>query len=315
MSGLRKLQRDRLQAELSTVGRMLDQLSDEDVVMRFGLQDRQLELQEAVAQLGEAAPDRTASTALYFGGKPVIGTRGVESEFGSRAVTMFQDLVAKQFAHETGGLGQRGIVPNKGAARLHITNVVRGSFGFVLEELDDQGPLLDTALKDSVDHVSDLFAAFCDDNEDRFEAAVAEVDERVLATTKDFFALMRQSGATFRMVTGERDRSMLADEIERAERRATTTTVEDDDESIEGVFSSALPEGHQMEFRTLSERGTIRGRVARSYSAAEIVELNREWMEKPAIGQFKVRKVLKDGALVRESFTLSGVVAPPAEQQ
>lgn len=312
MSGLRKLERDKLQAELATVGRMLSQFSEEDVVMRIGLEDRQAELQEAVAQLAVGQPDRSASTALYFGGKPVIGARGVESEFGSKAVTMFQDLVAKQFAHEAGGLGQRGIVPNKGAARLHITNVVRGSFGFMLEEIDDQGLLLDTALKDSVDHVSDLFAAFGEDDEERFEAAVAEVDERVLATTKDFFALMRQSGATFRMVTGDRDRSMSAGAIERAERRATLTSVLDTEESIAGVFSVALPEGHQLEFRTLGERGLIRGRVARSFSAAAIIELNREWMEKAAIGHFKVRKVLKDGALVRESFTLTGIAPSDA---
>lgn len=313
MSGLRKLERDRLQAELATVGRMLNQFSDEDVVMRIGLEDRQIELQQAVAQLVADVPDRSATTALYFGGKPVIGSRGVDSDFGSRAVTMFQDLVSKQFAHETGGLGQRGIVPNRGAARLHITDVVRGSFGFKLEEIDDQGPLLDTALKDSVDHVSDLFAAFGEDDEERFEATVAEVDERVLATTKEFFSLMRQSGATFRMVTGDRDRSMMTGDIERAERRATTTTVSDHDEAIEGVFSVALPEGHRMEFRTLGERGVIQGRVARTFSAAAIVALNRDWMEKPAIGQFKVRKVMKNDKLVRESFTLAGIAAPPPE--
>lgn len=314
MSGLRKLERDRLQAELATVSRMLNQFSDEDVVMRIGLEDRQVELREAVAQLAAEPPGRTASTAVYFGGRPVIGARGVESEFGSRAVNVFQDLVAKQFAHETGGLGQRGIVPNKGAARLHITNVVRGSFGFMLEEIDDQGPLLDTPLKDSVDHVADLFAAFGEDDEDRFEAAVAEVDERVLATTKEFFTLLRQSGATFRMVTGDRDRSMSSDEVERAERRATTTTVADADESIAGVFSGALPEGHQMEFRTLSERGTIRGRIAPGFAAADIVELNREWFEKPALGEFKVRRVLKDGAIVRESFTLIRLADPAAAE-
>lgn len=311
MSGLRKLERDRLQAELATVGRMINQFSDEDVVMRIGLEDRQEELRQAVQRLAADVPDRTASTALYFGGRPVIGAQGVESEFGSRAVTMFQDLVAKQFAHETGGLGQRGIVPNKGAARLYITNVVRGSFGFMLEELDDQGPLLDTALKDSVDRVSELFAAFGEDDEERFNTAVAEVDERVLSTTKDFFTLMRQAGATFRLVTGDRDRSMLASEIDRAARRATTTTVADEDERIAGVFSGALPEGHQMEFRTTGERGILRGRVARSYTAAAIVQLNQNWMEKSAIGLFKVRKVMKDGALVRESFTLTDIVAAP----
>lgn len=64
MSGLRKLERDRLQAELATVGRMLNQFSDEDVVMRIGLEDRQIELQQAVAQLVADVPDRSATTAL-----------------------------------------------------------------------------------------------------------------------------------------------------------------------------------------------------------------------------------------------------------
>lgn len=310
MSGLRKLERDRLQAELATVSQMLDQFSDEDVVMRIGLEDRQNELRDAVAELEAEGPDRTASTALYFGGRPVIGSRGIESEFGSRAVAMFQDLVAKQFAHETGGLGQRGIVPNKAATRLHITNVVRGSFGFMLEELSSQDPLFETALKDSVDHVSNLIAAFAEDDEDRFEIAVAEVDERVLATTKDFFGHMRQAGATFRIVTGERDRSMSADDIERAERRATTTTISDGEENILGVFSVATPEGHQLEFRTDTVRGLIRGRVTSALSAAEIVQMNKDWLEKPAIGTFKVRKVMKDGTVVRENFTLLAIAAP-----
>jgi hypothetical protein len=69
----------------------------------------------------DAAPDEpVASAALFFGGDPAIGARGIESEFAGSAVTKFQDIVAKVLAHETGGLGQRGIVPNK--ARQHSTS-------------------------------------------------------------------------------------------------------------------------------------------------------------------------------------------------
>lgn len=311
MKALRKLERDRIAAEVSSLAHMLDGLGERDVVMRLGLEDQLDELRAELSKLGDAGGE-LASAALFFGGTPVVGNRGIESEFGSRAVSIFQDLVAKQLAHETGGLGQRGLVPNKGAARLHITDVVRGSFGFVLEEIDSQTPLIDSTLKDSVDHVSDLIAAFGEDDEERFQAAVSESDERVLSTAKTFFEHMRQAGATFRIVNGEKDRVLLAAAIARAENRATTTSVGDAEESINGVFSVALPEGHQMEFRTDGPRGVIRGRVDRSYTSSAVVELNREWMEKRAKGRFRVRKVLKDGELVRENFTLLGL-APPQE--
>jgi hypothetical protein len=308
MKALRKLERNRLEAEVASLSRMLEGLSERDVVMRLGIEDQLTELRAELGEL-EYAGGELASAALFFGGAPVIGNRGIESEFGSRAVSIFQDLVAKQFAHESVGLGQRGVVPNKGAARLHVTDVVRGSFGFVLEEIDSQTPMIDSALKDSVDHVSDLIAAFGEDDEERFQAAVSESDERVLSTAKTFFEHMRQAGATFRIVNGEKDRSLTVPAIARAENRATTTGVKDVEESIYGVFSSALPDGHQMEFRTEGPRGVIRGRVDRSYSSLAVVELNREWMERQAVGRFRVRKVLKDGSLVRESFTLLGLEA------
>lgn len=312
MKAIQKLEGDRLQAEFSSLSRMLAELGERDVVMRLGLEDRLIELRAELDELGHGGGE-LASAALFFGGAPVIGNRGIESEFGSRALSIFQDLVAKQLAHETGGLGQRGIVPNKGAAKLHITDVVRGSFGFVLEEIDSQTPLIDSSLKESVDHVSDLIAAFGEDDEERFQATVSETDERVLSTAKTFFEHMRQAGATFRLVNGEKDRVLSALAIARAENRATTTSVGDDEERIEGVFSVALPEGHQMEFRTDGPRGVIRGRVDRNYSSSAVVNLNKEWMERRAIGRFRVRKVLKDGSLVRENFTLLGLEVPLQE--
>lgn len=310
MNALQKLEQDRVHAEISALVRMIGGLGESDAVMRFGLEDRLEELRADIAAQDGAAAGDLASAALFFGGTPVVGNKGIESEFGTKAVAIFQDLVAKQLAHETGGLGQRGVVPNKGSARLHITDVVRGSFGFVLEEIDSQAPLWDSTLKDSVDQVADLIAAFGDDDEERFQAVVAESDTRVLATAKEFFGHMRQAGATFRIVNGEKDRSLLAPAIARAEDRATTTAVDDDEEAIAGVFSVALPEGHQMEFRAEGPRGTIRGRVDRAYTPAAIVDLNRTWMERQAIGKFRVRRLLKDGQLVRESFTLLALESP-----
>lgn len=303
MTSLHKLQRDRTAADLATVEAMISRLTDEDVMMRSGLEDRRDELVREMDSL-KFKEERTASAALFFSGRPIAGGRGIESEFGGKAITTFQDLVSKQVAQNTVGLGQRGAVPNKAATCLHITNIVRGSFGFLFEEIDSPPQLLESTLSLAVNNVSRLLSAFGEDDEERFESAVEHVDERVLATARDFFSLMRQEGATFRMVAGEIDRSFDAASVERAAERAKVTTVKDCEELISGILAGALPEAHMFEFRCEGDRGVIRGKVDKSISATDLAAFNRDWLDKTSQAVVAVRKVLKNNNIVRENFTL-----------
>ncbi|MGO4724010.1 MULTISPECIES: hypothetical protein [unclassified Inquilinus] len=304
MSSLRKLERDFAHADIAAVTSLLAQLSDEDVMTRFGLESRLEELRRTVAELDQTRDEPTASAALFFGGRPVIGARGIESEFGGAAVSMFQDLVAKVLAHEAGSLGQRGIVPNKGASTLHITNIVRGSFGFLLEEVQSQQQIIETPLKAAVEETTRLLDAFGEPDEEQFQTAVETIDQRVLGTAREFFDLMRQGGATLRLVAGERDKSFGPDAVARAAERATSTTVEDSEEIIPGQLSGVLPDAHQFEFRTGSDRGTIRGKVDRTLSADQLLRFNRDLVNVDASARTHVKRVLRNGAIVRESFTL-----------
>ena len=310
MTSPRKLERDFVHADIAAVSSLLDQLGDEDVMARFGLEARLEELQTVIAQLGAAPEEPTASAALFFGGRPVLGSRGIESEFGGAAITRFQDLVAKMLAHETGSLGMRGVVPNKGAATLHITNIVRGSFGFLLEEVQPQQQLMDTALKNAVNEATRLLDAFGEPDEEQFRSAVETIDQRVLGTAREFFDLLRQNGATLRLVAGETDRSFGADAVARAAERATTTTVEDVPEIIRGQLAGVLPDAHQFEFRASQERGIIRGKVDRTLSVEELTSFNRDWVNVDASAQMHVKRVLRNGAIVREGYTLLALSAP-----
>jgi hypothetical protein len=312
MTSLRKLERDFARADLAAVTGLIAQLSDEDVMARFGLEARRDELQQTIAELDRRPDEPMASAALFFGGGPVIGARGIESEFAGTAVTKFQDIVAKVLAHETGGLGQRGIVPNKSASTLHITNIVRGSFGFLFEEMGaSQQQLVETSLKVAVDETTRLLDAFGEPDEEQFRTAVETIDQRVFATAREFFDLMRQSGATLRLVAGETDRSFGAEAVARAAERATSTSVEDAEENIRGQLAGVLPDAHQFEFKAGAERGTIRGSVSRALSADELTRFNRDWVNADAIARMQVKRVRHSGAVVRESFTLLALEHAP----
>ena len=310
MTSLKKLERDRAASDLAAVDAMISRLGDEDALTRLSLEQRRDEIRQELEKI-EDRGEPTASAVLFFTGRPVIGQRGVESEFAGRAVTTFQELVTKQYAHDAGVLGQRGPLPNRAGTRLHITNIARGSFGFQFEEITDQSPLLASALKAAVEHATELMAAFGEDEEGRFEAAVENVDSRVLDSARDFFSLMRQDGATFRIVSGETDRSFDIASIERAAQRASVTTISDVQEEQEGQLAGVLPQAHLFEYRTEGPRGVIRGKVAREILADELARYNHAWVDKPRIASLLVRQVLKEDQVVRESFTLVGVRERP----
>jgi hypothetical protein len=255
------------------------------------------------------AKERAASAALFFGGRPVAGARGIESEFGGIAISKFQDLVAKLLAEEGGSrLGQRGVVPNKAAATLHVTNVVCGSFGFLFEQIEPQKELVDTALKTALERASQVLNVLAKPDEEEFRKEVETVDQRILAAMGEFFGLMRQNGATLRLVAGEADTSFGTDDVARAVERATSTAIEDTEETFEGELAGVLPDAHQFEFRAKAPRDTVlRGRVERTISATELTNFNRALVGVSAKARLRVRRVRQHGQVVRESFTLLGV--------
>lgn len=304
MSSQRKLERDFAHADMAAVTALLAQLNDEDVMARLGLEARLEELRQKIVRLDHVEEERTASAALFFGGRPVVGARGIESEFAGTAVTKFQDLIAKVLAQTSVGLGQRGVVPNKGASTLHITNIVRGSFGFLLEEVQPQQQMIETPLKTAVDEAARLLDAFGEPDEEQFRTAIETIDQRVLGTAREFFDLMRQSGATLRLVAGDNDRSFGMEAVSRAAERATSTTVEEAEGIFQGQLAGVLPDAHQFEFRTSEDRGTIRGKIDRALSADELMRFNKEWVNVDASARMYIRRVLHNGAIVRESFTL-----------
>ena len=307
MSSLKKIERDQRAAELSSVNTIIARLTDDDFLTRLGLESRRDELRSWLEDHAAEPEETTASAALFFSGDPVIQTRGIQAEFGALAVNKFQDLITKMMAQEGGPLAGTGPVPNKSAARLHITNVTRGSFGFLLEEIEPQGQALDTSLKIAVDNATRLLTALGEPDEEGFRAVVETVDQRALTSAQDFFSLMRNNSAKFRLVAGQSDKSFTADAIALATDRANTTRVHTADERFGGQFLGALPHAHQFELRVITRPDPINGSVDRSIPASDLARMNRELTNQDVVATLKVRRVIRNGVTVRESFSLVGL--------
>jgi hypothetical protein len=112
MSSLRKLEHDRTRAELASLEALLDQLHDEDMMMRLGLEARRDELIAAIQHFDEQE-ETTASAALFFGGRPVAGSRGIESEFWGKCRHKISGLSCQAPSARSRRIGAAGRCPEQ----------------------------------------------------------------------------------------------------------------------------------------------------------------------------------------------------------
>lgn len=309
---MNRLRQQSLQAERTTLQALLAAAEDDDPLGRFSLQDRLDEVEEELRQL-EQHPDAEASVAIMFGGRPVTGSRAIDAEFATDVLRHFTDLVSKQIAaDEEGGLGARGPIPNRHLNRLAIADVVRGSFGFVLEEQRENLPLADTPTKMAVEEIARIVATSASPNDEAFEAIVETLDDRRLVSLRDLFRKLDDSGATIRLVERDRDDSLDAQAIHRARERIDATEIEDrQSEQLRGRLLGLTPIGRRFDMRLSDTGALIRGTVAARYATEYLTLIERpgdnpvgkDWRVK-----MRIREIRERNKPPRMTYTLLGLL-------
>lgn len=235
---LKKLQLDGLRADLAAVEALLAARSEaEDPVGWLQLSIRREEIEEEILA-SQTIEEVHASVGLFFGGRPVVGSKGIRADFAGLMVAQFQDLVSKRLATlESGPLASRGPVPLREKAQLMITDVARGSFGFVLEEEPSSDALTNTPLQIVVGEMSELIYRLSLPEDEIFESISETLDERLLLSVRRFFQLLDDAGATLRIVQGDKSLPMGADAIHLARSRSEALQiVQREDEKLDGVL-------------------------------------------------------------------------------
>ena len=261
---LKKLEIDALQADLSAVEALLASRTEaEDPIGWFQFSIRKEEIEQALGEAMSRTVNR-AELGIFFGGGPVQGSRGIDADFAGKALEDLQSLVSKKFVErEAGRSGQRGPLQNVPTSRMLVTNIVRGSVGFVLEEADADPQLVETPLKTAVDEIADILSRIGVDDEAVFEEGASELDERILCTLKQFFQRLDDHGATLRVVDGTRD--FLLDRRAVALARARTQTIEIEEHDVELLGTLfLLPDSRRFDFYTDQEgaQRVLKGKVS-----------------------------------------------------
>ncbi|AFL74904.1 hypothetical protein [Thiocystis violascens] len=265
----RRLRMQGLQAELASLSDLLQSAKEmDDPVGEFQLEKRKKKIESELLSLVEH-PEKKASIALFFGGKPVLGSRGISADFAAHMLESFQDLVARSFASaELGMLGGRGPIPMRQATNLMVTNLTKGSFGFVLDELSDQEETDTTALKFIVEEVVRTLGKVSSSNELDFEEVAETLEPRMLISLKDFFVTLDSAEGTIRLVDDVADISLDLPAIHRGRIRTEVTSIDETDITIEGILIGILPEHRKFEMLVDGQMlyGSVSKEAAEEYS-------------------------------------------------
>lgn len=266
----RKLRLDGLQAELASLDALIQGAKEMgDPMGEFQLEKRKGRIEFELKSLQEAQVNK-ASVALLFGGKPVLGSRGITANFAGHALEYFQELVTRAYAYgELGSLAERGPIPRRLESDLMVTNLARGSFGFVLNEFSGQEELDKSPLKAKVEEVLNLVGKVASASEEDFEEAAEQLDPRMLISLKDFFVTLDSAEATVRLVEDNTEITLDQPAVHRARLRTEATSIDEADELIEGVLVGFLPDHKKFEMKVGSGQilyGSVSKDAAEQYA-------------------------------------------------
>lgn len=278
---------------------------------RLMWQSRLAEIDQQIAALA-AGRSSYASVAVIFDGNPVIGSGDIRLDFTTEALDSYQKVVALALASHKGvELSERGRLPAGDQARLFIRDLVRGSMGFILEELpSQQQEMLPTHLKEAVEDTTQLITKLSAATDEEFEATLETTQPRLVAAVQKFANVLYGAGASTRIVGDERKLALSVDDVGRLSRRLGEVELTEEVVPIDGVLLGVLPEARKFELRLPGDDGrTMEGAVSEDLALnyTSDAAFKERLLLQPVRAQVKLIRTTRNGRLVKERRVLEAL--------
>jgi hypothetical protein len=271
----RYLRGSQIRAEMASLESLLSSLHSDDIVGKIGLESRLQSLSDELALINEHS-DTLASTALYFGGAPVIGSSGIDADFASKIISKYQDLVIDIWSNPESESQQTNATTVHNEPHLHVTALLHGSMGFLIEELEPRAvPLFPTSLKQAVDRADDVIVNIGVGNEATFEEQIESLDPPTFNSARHFFTTLHRFEASLRVVDTNRDATLYREDVDRAFVRLEDSSVEERVITENGLLVGIIPHGGRFEFQ-MDNGVLVTGKVASNLSEAYLKRLETE---------------------------------------
>ncbi|WP_282169068.1 hypothetical protein [Ruegeria atlantica] len=283
--------KDALLSEIAEIRSILEGIPQENVIDRFGLEARQIELENELNELPSRVQE-AERISLTFRGEPVRDSSAISAEFAGNASTAFVDAFAAIMAGLKGSLRYSGPIPDKASSPLMITGMATGSFGFEMELPPLQGELFSDKANagGAVEIFKELLRVSAKGSDDEITDIVEEIHPRAVRKVADFLSTVSKRGAWCGLEFRDSFfKFKNLDELRSSEKRLRKENISESEETYFGEFQGFLPAGRNFEFVVSDGSGIIRGRLGPDIEDPDV--FNREWLHQPTRVKFNVIQV------------------------
>ncbi|MGV0886014.1 hypothetical protein V6760_03965 [Acinetobacter venetianus] len=280
-----------LSSEVQHLKNLLNQIPEENVIDRLGLQNR---LKAAEKRLQSTNPYHINKTAkLTFRGNPVIGSEAISANFAAKATKLFSDAVAAVSAGLSGALNFKGPIPDCNTNQLMITGTAIGSFGFEFElpradnfDLCPEQSIVEKA----VNEIRELFEISAIGTDDSLNDLIEEIHPRAISKIHDFLIFLLEQNAKCGL---EFDNKFFKfsdkNQLQNAINRLDDENIHEEQVTYRGYFQGALPSARNFEFKTEIDDEIVKGKIGKDILNPE--KLNSDWYQKVVQVKFTVIRV------------------------
>lgn len=300
-----------LQADREYVQRQIEESPEDAWTTRLMWQDRLEDIDEQIAAL-EDAPSNLASVAVIFDGLPVIGARDIRLSFAADALSAYQSMVSTVYAARLSeALHDRGALRGLDHSRLFISDLARGSVGFILEELVvQQHEMFPTLLKDVVEDSTQLLSSLKYQEDDGFAAFVETTNPRLVAAVQQFAKVLAEAKASARIVGAQSEVFLSVEDVGELANQLRDVDVTTETIHVSGVLLGILPESHRFELKPLDDSlsvidGPASDDLVQKYLADDTFV--RQTLKKPVRAQIAQTRTYRNARQVREHLVLEFV--------
>lgn len=269
-------------SEIAELEGLLADMPEDMVIERMGLEARLEQAKALIADVTPPAPPKRAY--LTFRGKPVLGSHGVVSDFGGRAVAAISDLIALVAAGSR--LQESGPIPDGAQNRPFITGVAKGSFGFELElpEFESQmqhNRITENQVERALEKVQELLiTASSQEFANKLSDLADEMHPRAIRKVAELLDIIANNGAWFTLRFGEVECRFDSEAQVKETARRLRHDVHEREESIQAYDIYVLPEVRLFELTRVDDDAIIRGKIGRQIAdASELVQ----YLDKPVV--------------------------------
>jgi hypothetical protein len=263
-----------LLAEQKELRLMLSHIPASAVLDRMGMEARLKEIEAEVGTEPKLGPE-PARAQVTFRGKPVVKSHGIFAEFGTEVMKSLTEVVTAMAAsHATGPLKPKGPIPNREEHQLLITNTVPGSFGFEVEEYQDELPLEgdESSVAVALAKTQAILEKTRESDDDDLAEVLSETDSRTLNAVRNFLKVMVDAEASCGLEYRERMvRFSDPGDVQRSMQRLGEQNVKETNVEIVGRVLGAMPVHRTFEFEVEADKRVITGKVGPAIEDADIL--------------------------------------------